>query len=74
MLPDPKRYMSRYRGLWDRLNYEYQRRVREEGELNVEAEISGGETDFAVEANWLRKRFAAYVKTRERMIDDVSRC
>tara|TARA_Y100000741_G_scaffold89868_1_gene66439 strand:+ start:214 stop:411 length:198 start_codon:yes stop_codon:yes gene_type:complete len=65
--------MSKYREVWNRLNWEYIRRVKEEGETDVEDEIDDAETDFAVDVNWLREICPEYERTKQMMIRQISK-
>ena len=64
--------MKDYRELWNRLNWEYLRRVNTEGESDVEDEIDDAKTDFAVDVSWLRKICPKYERTKQIMVRQIS--
>lgn len=70
--PEPKWRMKDYRELWNRLNWEYLRRVNAEGESDVEDEIDDAKTDFAVDVSWLRKIYPKYERTKQIMVRQIS--
>ena len=70
--PQPKWRMKDYRELWNRLNWEYLRRVNTEGESDVEDEIDDAKTDFAVDVSWLRKICPKYERTKQIMVRQIS--
>ena len=72
--PQPKWRMKDYRELWNRLNWEYLRRVTALviTDFAEEDEIDDAKTDFAVDVSWLRKICPKYERTKQIMVRQIS--
>lgn len=68
----PQRYMSGFRELSFRIDVEYSRRVRAEGEGAVEAEIERNETAFAKEMTFVRYVAPKYERAKRLLVQNVA--